>query len=402
MRILQVVHRLYPQNSSGISVYTRALAMEMSGKHAAAVLAVKPCGRDGRTELEKEEVPGGPVIYWLLIPSRFDPARWLKILRIYLKILEEFKPEIVHFQHLISLPFFLPYVTRAKGLRTAIGLHDYWYICPAITLFHRDGYICSGPGYRCAYCVGGAAGPLRYMYRAVKAMLRPFLMRWVLRQADLLLVPSMFVKRKYTAAGFTPSPVLGFKYGSTLPLTGVRGRTEGRLRFGYVGGFRPHKGPEVLLKSFSRLKREAELHMFGWGPPEDIARCRTLSGGDHRVQFHGEFVHEAAREVFSSFDILIMPSIWEETFGIAAQEAFSLGMPVIAADTGGLPEQIEHGVNGFLFKPGDEAALAAMLEHCTLHYKEFRDSLDYKKNFVGIGGAARHMLSVYSFLKGLG
>lgn len=401
MRILQVVHRLYPQNSSGISIYTRALAEKVAGKHASAVLAVKPCG-GGRTRLEKEEIPGGPVIYWLLLPPGFEPWRYPRIGRIFLDILADFKPDLVHFQHLISLPFFLPYIARLKNIKTVIGLHDYWYICPVITLFHRDGYICPGPGLRCAYCVGGRTDPARYLYRAVKYVLRPGLTRRLLAQADLLLAPSVFVKRRYAAAGFDVKRLLKFKYGYTLPGE-PRSKTAGRvLRFGYVGGFKPHKGPEVLLRAFSAMKRDAELHLFGWGPPEEVARYRSLAGSDPRIFFHGEFGHETAREVFSGFDILVMPSVWEETFGIAAQEALSLRMPAVVAETGGLPEQIEQGVNGFLFKRGDAASLAAALEHCVLHYLEFRDSLDYKKNLTGIDEAVLEMLSIYDSMEGRG
>ncbi len=349
--------------------------------------------------LEIERVSDSFSIYWLVLPGKFDLLRWLKIGRIFLKILRDFRPDIVHFQHLISLPFFLPFLARSKGISTAIGLHDYWYICPAITLFHRDGYVCRGPGPGCAYCVGGRAAPLRYFYRVVKSVLRPCLMRWVLAQADLLLVPSAFVGKKYSVAGYAVRPLREFKYGCSISGGGAHPRVKGVLRFGYIGGFKAHKGPEVLIRAFSALRQNAELHLFGWGPQEDIARCKALAGADGRIFFHGEFDHGSIRETFSGFDILVMPSVWEETFGIAAQEAFFFGIPVIAAEIGGLPEQVEHGVNGFLFKPGDAGSLAAVLEECVLHYNEFIGLMDFNKNLIAISVAVEHMLATYRDLK---
>lgn len=368
----------------------------MSRTHRVAVLASRP--GSGRVELEVEDVSDGLRIYWLNLSRGFEPMRWLRIGKIFLRILREFKPDIAHFQHLISLPFFLPFITRFKKIPTVIGLHDYWYICPVITLFHRDGHVCPGPGLRCAYCVGGRAAPLRYFYRAVKYLLRPFLMRNILSSSDLLLVPSDFVRKKYDAANFISRPVRRFKCGHSLPGP-VPPRAAGQvLRFGYVGGFKSHKGPDVLIKAFSALKRNAELHLFGWGLPRDISRCRSLAGGDKRIFFHGEFGHETAPEVYSSFDILVMPSIWEETFGIAAQEAFFLGMPVIASEIGGLPEQVEPGVNGFLFKPGDAGSLGEVLEYCILHYEDFAPSLDYQKNLTAASVSAGQLLKIYDDL----
>ena len=58
---------------------------------------------------------------------------------------------------------------------------------------------------------------------------------------------------------------------------------------------------------------------------------------------------------------VVLPSAWEETFGLVAVEAMSLGVAAIAAAHGAFPELITDEVDGVLFRPGDPAALAEVL-----------------------------------------
>jgi len=97
----------------------------------------------------------------------------------------------------------------------------------------------------------------------------------------------------------------------------------------------------------------------GAGPLHDeltaLARDR---GCADRVQMLGAL--EDTRMLLAALDIFVMPSL-NEGLGIAALEALAMGLPVAASAVGGLPEVVEDGVNGVLFKPGDAAALAGAL-----------------------------------------
>jgi glycosyltransferase involved in cell wall biosynthesis len=79
-----------------------------------------------------------------------------------------------------------------------------------------------------------------------------------------------------------------------------------------------------------------------------VAVAGQLSGGDCARLMAG------ARAV-------ILPSTWEETFGLVAVEAMALGVPPVAAGHGSFPELITDGADGVLFRPGDAAALAAAI-----------------------------------------
>jgi glycosyltransferase involved in cell wall biosynthesis len=60
-------------------------------------------------------------------------------------------------------------------------------------------------------------------------------------------------------------------------------------------------------------------------------------------------------------DICVVPSVWEEAFGLAALEAMARGKPVVATAVGGIPEIIRPGVTGLLVRPADEPQLANAL-----------------------------------------
>jgi glycosyltransferase involved in cell wall biosynthesis len=58
----------------------------------------------------------------------------------------------------------------------------------------------------------------------------------------------------------------------------------------------------------------------------------------------------------------VVPSVWEEAFGLAALEAMARGKPVVATAVGGIPEIIRHNVTGVLVSPGDERQLAESID----------------------------------------
>jgi len=65
--------------------------------------------------------------------------------------------------------------------------------------------------------------------------------------------------------------------------------------------------------------------------------------------------------LLSDVDVVVVPSIWPETYSIVIREAFACGIPVIASRLGALPEGIRDGENGLLFEPGSTVGLAAIL-----------------------------------------
>lgn len=126
----------------------------------------------------------------------------------------------------------------------------------------------------------------------------------------------------------------------------------------HSSNFRPIKRIPDIIKAFKIISNEIDckLVLIGDGPehPEAEGLTRTL-GISENVEFLGNV--ENVQEIVGRADLFLLPSE-DESFGLAALEAMSCGVPVVATNVGGLKELISHGVDGYLTEVGDPEALA--------------------------------------------
>ncbi|MCA8917718.1 MAG: N-acetyl-alpha-D-glucosaminyl L-malate synthase BshA [Planctomycetes bacterium] len=125
----------------------------------------------------------------------------------------------------------------------------------------------------------------------------------------------------------------------------------------HVSNFREVKRPRDVVKAFALAAKDvkARLVMIGDGP--EVGACKELArelGVFDRVTFAGTY--DAIWELLPQADVFFLPSEYE-SFGLSALEAMACGVPVVASNTGGLPEVVEDGVNGFLHAPGNTEAM---------------------------------------------
>ncbi|MCS7301928.1 MAG: N-acetyl-alpha-D-glucosaminyl L-malate synthase BshA [Bacteroidota bacterium] len=127
----------------------------------------------------------------------------------------------------------------------------------------------------------------------------------------------------------------------------------------HISNFRPVKRVTDTIRILAAVREhgiDAYLVLVGDGPDRAEAEhlCRTLNLCD-AVRFVGKVV--ATAELLSAADIFLLPS-QNESFGLAALEAMSCGVPVVASNVGGIPEVVTHGHNGYLAEPGDIKRMA--------------------------------------------
>jgi glycosyltransferase involved in cell wall biosynthesis len=186
-----------------------------------------------------------------------------------------------------------------------------------------------------------------------------------LRASSVVLTPSEYLQKVYRANGFEDLPIQVLPLGMQLPgLQKYDSETELPLKVGFVGTLMPDKGTHVLLEAFRRVPSEAlQLFIHGRSDADTgyTTRLRRLAGDDKRVHFQGPFTLDQRDEIYAGLDLLILPSLFQETYSLVAREALLLGTPIFTADVGALSEIIVSGVNGELFPPGDSAALAQLL-----------------------------------------
>jgi N-acetyl-alpha-D-glucosaminyl L-malate synthase BshA len=126
----------------------------------------------------------------------------------------------------------------------------------------------------------------------------------------------------------------------------------------HVSNFRKVKRVIDVIRMFELLYKTipSKLLLVGDGPERMAAEefCRTTGLCD-QVKFLGK--QEAVEELFAVSDLFVLPSA-SESFGLAALEAMACGVPVISTNTGGLPELIQNGYNGYMSDVGDVESMS--------------------------------------------
>jgi glycosyltransferase involved in cell wall biosynthesis len=150
----------------------------------------------------------------------------------------------------------------------------------------------------------------------------------------------------YSGADVTqppPDQVAGFR---------TRHGLVGKCLVGHVGRLGRYKGTDTLIQLLPALRaetgRDVVLLLVGRNlEPDFLGSLIQQSGVEEQVKFLGAVSEEELRLAYAASDLFALPSRYE-SFGLVFLEAWAQGVPVIGCATGGVPELIRHGENGYL------------------------------------------------------
>jgi glycosyltransferase involved in cell wall biosynthesis len=195
----------------------------------------------------------------------------------------------------------------------------------------------------------------------------------------LVLTLSEHMRQEYIKHGVPPErvrklPPLGF---AELPRPGdpASNREAGApWRLLYLGRMEFLKGVHLLIEALPeaarKLNRPLELDLAGDGPERaalERQSARVIAEVPQvQIRFHGWIGQDRREKLLSEVDLLVVPSIWPEPFGLVGLEAARHGVPAVAFDVGGIRDWLHDGVTGVLAeaRPPNSSSLARAMVQC--------------------------------------
>ena len=365
MKILHVIHGYPPHYMAGSEVYTWNLCRQLAREHDVFVFTrvENPYSAPYQVANAFED---GVQVWRVNKPSRdytfADKYLDARMDDAFRAILNQIRPEVVHFGHLSHLSSQLPSIAKQEfGIPVVFTIHDFWLHCFRGQLVRPDLSVCSGPSSEgCLTCA-------QFFFKDWVDL--PHIeshrnhMRDVMDHVDVFLSPSRTLEQFFLGQGVPLRKLRYSRYGfdfSRVTATKTAKDSE-TLRIGFIGRIIPVKGVDLLLRAFVETIGPASLQIWGSAEPH-LHWLREICRQDPRVTFKGGYHNGEIQQVLDGMDVIVAPSIWLENSPLVIQESFLANLPVITSDAGGMSELVQDGVNGFLFPMGDEESLCQLLQ----------------------------------------
>jgi glycosyltransferase involved in cell wall biosynthesis len=278
---------------------------------------------------------------------------------IFEEAIERYHPNIIHLHSLGGFSVSLLEIAASRSIKIMATVHDHWGFCHRQTLTRPNWKICSDFN-ACDEChpgIHGRNGVHVSMSQRNKSVRAAF------QKIDALVSPSRYLAGKYEKSGIIDSHkihVIGNGVGKRFFKVEDIDLKSDEVRFGFLGALSEHKGIGILLDVLCKLSADESwsFHFSGFGPMgKNILRFQQFNPNGKKVFFTGSTDPECINKFFSEIDVLVVPSIWPENQPLVILEAMASGRPVIASRIGGIPELVDHGINGILINHGDDSSL---------------------------------------------
>ncbi|MHA1427552.1 MAG: glycosyltransferase family 4 protein [Candidatus Helarchaeota archaeon] len=141
-------------------------------------------------------------------------------------------------------------------------------------------------------------------------------------------------------------------------------KLETDRNIGFVGNLSEIKGITTLLDAFTLLNAKFDYNLYLVGPIGDLDKnSLKLIRQTPQITYLGKLDHDTTISLMKSFDLLVLPSQWEN-FPLVILESLACGTPIVASSIGGIPEIIDkNGHNGILIPPSNPTLLAETIKN---------------------------------------
>ena len=278
------------------------------------------------------------------------------------KLIDQFRPDIAHAHNIYGrLTTSVLDILREESIPTVLTLHDYKLICPSYKLM-RDGRVCEeckGNNfyktilYRCH-----KDSIIASVLYAFESYFNFWFKKYTGNVAHFI-SPSRFLKDKLVEFGYPEKKIEYLP--NYLDVSKFKPSYTPGKYFLYLGRLSAEKGISTLIKAYEKVDyAHTKLMIAGEGPERN--KLENMASQNPNIIFTGYMSGPRLEEASRDSLAIVIPSEWYENAPISILEAMAYGKPVIGSRIGGIPEMVDEGETGYLFKPGDIEDLASKIE----------------------------------------
>ena len=282
-----------------------------------------------------------------------------------LKLITRENPDIAHVHKFSNtLTPSILYALKEKDLPVVQTLHDYRTVCPNYSMYDFNRFeLCEDcKGHKYYNAVKRKCQKSSYLISlniAIESYLYHFL-RTYERTIDLFISPSSFLRKKMIEFGINGNKIIHIpNFVNSNEYTPNYSNSNYIL---YFGRLEKHKGIKTLISAMKYVKT-SKLYVVGEGSYRNRLERYSKNNNIRNVVFLEFVTRKKLLELIKYSLFTILPSEWYENCPISVLESFALGKPVIGANIGGIPELIEEGRTGILFKSGNVDDLAEKINY---------------------------------------
>ncbi|MGI8385433.1 glycosyltransferase [Robertmurraya sp. P23] len=404
MKIMHYTLGLPPFRSGGLTRYAKDLMEEQAKNHE--VLHLFPGKVDlinKKVRIKKSSKYNNGIKHFELVNSHPLPLfRGVKEpehfigqgpLHVFVDFLSGIRPDVLHVHTLMGIHQEFLIAAKEQGIRIVFTTHDYYGICPTINLYKdKENLNCNDfeNGKGCQTCSSNSLSTKALLitqtsfYPALKKVkkylpingmkqsnkdnehevevsgegdsykyvtLREYYLE-MLGLVDYFHFNSSQTEEVYrTYLPYIAGEVLSITHKDIkkVKTKKVKGK---KIRLGYLGPMKEYKGFMLLMNSFSNLPaNKFELHLYG---------DESSGLNQNNVFLHGKYSGDELEKIFTELDVVIVPSIWRETFGFVTLEALSYGTPVIVSENVGSKDLVSEKF-GWKFSVSERDELSDIL-----------------------------------------
>lgn len=356
--IVNTLYAPYRFGGAEVSVQLLAQTLARAGVDVAVYSLAMPDEPASDDELNGVPIYRRPLrnIYWpyqhLAKPAAWRRAAWHLIdaynpvaKQDFRKLLEEYRPDIIHYNTIAGLSIALLDLARAMNIPSLLTLRDYYYFHPDCRTVEAD----RNPLKRCIQWAWRSKN--RRAYRQLNAVVG--ISNWILQQHS----SNELGDSAERSVIYNP-----IEQAEVIPENGMGQKETGspQCTLGYLGRLEPAKGTTWLVQQLASYPgvENIELLIAGEGDPAYVEQLKALSGN---LEIHC-LGHTDPQAFFQQIDLLMVPSLWDEPFGRVLIEAARFGVSTIASDRGALPELVQTLGRGYIYSPDDHTGFLRVLE----------------------------------------